>query len=229
LKRATEQDLQNVTLRMTLAQSCMRSEQYQCVLDMHKEILALNAESAEADMLAGEALDHLGHSAEATKEFRSAIAKNPKEPNAHFGLGYLLWTQGKWAEAVSEFQLELQNDPRHARARIYLADSLVREAEYAQAQAELGKLSADEQSAALVHRDLGIIHAYGNRNADAVREFEMAVMLDPGEEETHLELARIYASMGKRDDASAERAKASRAAARRHEPLEQVIGDAEAP
>ena len=116
LKRATEQDPQSVTLRMTLAHSCMKSKQYQCVLNAHKEILALNAESAEADMLAGEAFDQMGDSLGATKEFRAAILTNPNEPNAHFGLGYLLWTQRNWTEAASEFQLELQNDPRHRKS-----------------------------------------------------------------------------------------------------------------
>ena len=60
LQRAAEQDPQNVTLRMTLAQSCLWSKQYQCVLKVHKQLLALKAESAEADMLAGEALDQMG-------------------------------------------------------------------------------------------------------------------------------------------------------------------------
>ena len=122
LKRATEHDPQNVTLRMTLAHSCISSEQYQCVLDVHKEILALNAESAEADMLAAEAFDQMGDSAAAKKQFRAAILKNSSEPSVHFGLGYLLWSEGRWSEAANEFLLELQNDPNHTRARIYLAD-----------------------------------------------------------------------------------------------------------
>ena len=45
---------------------------------------------AEADMLAGEALDEEGKISEATEQFRAAVKANPKEPNAHFGLGYLL-------------------------------------------------------------------------------------------------------------------------------------------
>ncbi len=60
LKRATERDPQSIALRLALAHSCLRSKQYQCVLNVHEEILALKPDSAEADMLAGEALDQMG-------------------------------------------------------------------------------------------------------------------------------------------------------------------------
>jgi hypothetical protein len=38
-------------------------------------------------MLVGEALDEMKDTIGATQEFRSAVQANPKEPNAHFGLG----------------------------------------------------------------------------------------------------------------------------------------------
>ena len=122
LKRGSEYDTQNVSLRMFLEHGCLESRLYQCVLDAHKEILALNADSAEADMLAGEASFQLHDSAGAAKLFRAAALQDPKHPNAHFALGYIFWAQDKWMEAAGEFQLELQNDPGHAMAQVYLAD-----------------------------------------------------------------------------------------------------------
>ena len=41
-------------------------------------------------MLAGEALDEMKDKAGATQQFRAAVKADPKEPNVHFGLGYLL-------------------------------------------------------------------------------------------------------------------------------------------
>ena len=92
-KQATADNPQNLPFRLLLAHSCLWSKQYQCVLDVYREILNLNAESAEADMLAGEALDEMQDHAGATQQFRAAVKANPKEPTVHFGLGYLLWTQ----------------------------------------------------------------------------------------------------------------------------------------
>ncbi len=48
---------------------------------------------------------------------------DPKEPNVHFGLGYLLWTQNQFEEAAQQFQAELANVPDHAQALAFLADS----------------------------------------------------------------------------------------------------------
>jgi len=47
LKQATAADPQNLPFRLALAHSCLWSKQYQCVLDVYKEILSLNAESAK--------------------------------------------------------------------------------------------------------------------------------------------------------------------------------------
>jgi Flp pilus assembly protein TadD len=74
---------------------------------MYHKILALNAESAEADMLGGEALDEMKDTIGATQEFRAAVRANPKEPNVHFGLGYLLWTQSQFQEAAQEFHAKV--------------------------------------------------------------------------------------------------------------------------
>ena len=124
---------------MTLAHSCMGSKQYQCVLNVHEQIVALKGESAEADMLAGEAFDQMGDSATAEKELRAAVQINPTEPNVHFGLGYLLWKQSRWSEAATEFQLELENNPEHVKARIYLADTRVRQGDFAESASRVGE------------------------------------------------------------------------------------------
>jgi len=51
LKKATTHDTQSLWLRLALAQSCLALK-HSLRLDVDREILALNAESAEADMLA---------------------------------------------------------------------------------------------------------------------------------------------------------------------------------
>lgn len=126
LKDATAGDPSNLQFRLMLAHSCLATKQYRCVLDAYHEILTLNAESAEADMLAGEALDEMQDYAGATQQFRAAVKANPKEPDVHFGLGYLLWTQRQYDEAAYEFQAELNNVPKHAQALAYLGDTNIK-------------------------------------------------------------------------------------------------------
>jgi tetratricopeptide (TPR) repeat protein len=209
LKKAAEEDPQNLPLRLTLAHSCMWSKQFQCVLDVYKEILALNAESAEADMLAGEALDEKGDYPGAIEQFRAAVKANPKEPEVHFGLGYLLWTQKQFEEATKEFQAELENDPKHAQALQYLGDIYLLSNRYSDAEAALVKALNTDPSSAFAHRDLGVVYAEIGRKDDAVKELEKAVSLDPKDVAPHWRLARLYQSMGRKDEAKAEFNKAS--------------------
>jgi tetratricopeptide (TPR) repeat protein len=209
LKRAAASDPRNLTLLLTLAHSCLLSSQYPCVLDTFHQIVALNAESAEADMLVAEALDEMKDHEGAMREFRAAIQANPKEPNVHFGLGYLLWTKGQYADAAKEFQAELDNDPQHRQAMLYLADAEIQMNRDDDATSLLEKLVKLDPANAMAHRDLGIVYADQERKQDAQAEFLAAINLKPNDVNAHWRLGRLYRSMGKTAEAKAEFDKAN--------------------
>jgi tetratricopeptide (TPR) repeat protein len=204
LKQAADHDPQNLQLMLTLAHSCLLSRQYQCVLDEFHRIIALSPESAEAHMLAGEALDEMKEPVEAVREFRAAVLANPKEPDVHFGLGYLLWTQGHASEAAQEFQAELINDPEHNPSMLYLADSEIKMNLMDAALPLLEKAVKINPSNSMGHLDLGTIYMEAGRNTEALRELKMAAALEPNDVKAHWRLSRLYRSMGKIPEANAE-------------------------
>jgi tetratricopeptide (TPR) repeat protein len=204
LKAASDQDPQNLTLLLTLAHSCLLSKQFPCVLDAYHRIVAQNAESAEADMLVGEALDEMKDPVGAQRELRAAIAANPKEPNVHFGLGYLLWTKEQYPEAAEQFRAELDNNPRQLQAMLYLADSYIQLSRIDEARPLLERLAQENPGSAMAHRDLGIVDAEAGQNDDALREFQKAIALKPADPNTHWRLARLYRTMGRKAEANAE-------------------------
>src|SRR5689334_9813946 len=204
LKQATTSDPQNLPFRLLLAHSCLWSKQYQCVLDVYREILNLNAESAEADMLAGEALDEMQDRVGATQQFRAAVKADPKEPNVHFGLGYLLWGQGQYDEAAREFQAELENVPNNAQALTYLADSQLKLNHADAARPLLEKATRINPEMELAHVDLGIVEADAGNNDAALRELKLAVKLSPNDVKAHYRLARLYQAMGRKQEAALE-------------------------
>lgn len=204
LKEATAGDPQNLPFRLFLAHSCLASKQFQCVLDVYHEILLLNAESAEADMLAGEALDEMQDHVGATQQFRAAVKANLKEPNVHFGLGYLLWVQGQYEEAAQEFQAELANVPNHVQGLAYLADANIKMNRPEVALPLIKKAIQLNPAMELPHLDLGILYAHAGRQDDALRELKVAAQLSPSDVNVHWRLARLYQAMGRKDEANAE-------------------------
>jgi tetratricopeptide (TPR) repeat protein len=204
LKTAALADPTSLWLRLTLVQSCLGSKQFQCVLDVYHEILALNAESAEADMLAGEALDEMRDHAGAIQQFRAAAKVDPKLPNVHFALGYLLWTQKQMDEAAQEFRQELVNIPNHPQALTYLADVDLQLDDARSALPLLEKAIENNPKIELAHLDLGIIHVAAGHQSDALRELKIAEQLNPGDQAVHWRLARFYKAMGKTDEAKIE-------------------------
>ena len=196
LKQASDRDPANLTLLLTLAHSCLLSHQYPCVLDAYHRLVALNAESAEADMLVGEALDEMKDHEGAIRELRAAVATNPKEPNVHFGLGYLLWTKGQYPEAAQEFQAEIANDPHHILATLYLADAEMQMNQMDKAQPRLEEIEKTDPNIAMQHLDLGIVYADAGQKEAARTQLETAIKLSPTNVNAHYRLARLYRSMG---------------------------------
>jgi tetratricopeptide (TPR) repeat protein len=210
LKKAAANDPKNLPLRLTLAHSCLWSRQFACVMDTYKEILALDPDSAEADMIAGEALDEMKDNEGSTKMFRAAVRANPKEPNVHFGLGYLLWTQKQYPEAMTEFRAELANDPEHVQAMLYLADSEVQSNQMGEAGPLLEKVVGFNPKIGLAHVDLGVVYTEAGRNEDALKELLLAAKLIPDDVNVHWRLGRLYRAMGKKEEAKAELEKANK-------------------
>ena len=204
LRKVTTADPQNLPYRLLLGQSCLWSEQYQCVLDTYHQILDLNAESAEADILAGEALDGMQNHQGALDEFRAAVKADPKAPNAHLSLGYMLWTDNEFEEASQEFQAELVNVPDSALALAFLADADIHLGKQDEALPLAEKAVQIDHSVAKAHVDLGILYAGSGRQEDAVKEFKAAIKLSPNDQDPHWRLARLYQAMGKTEEAKAE-------------------------
>ena len=223
LKKAADRDTQNLPLLLTLAHSCLLSKQYQCVLDEFHRIIALNPDSAEAHMLAGEALDEMKETINATREFRAAVQANPKEPNVHFGLGYMLWKQGQNQEAAQEFQAELDNFPEHGLAMLYLADSDIKMNRLEDARPLLEKVVKINPTNSMGHLDLGIVYTKAGQREDALRELKTVIALKPDDVSAHWRLGLLYQSMGKTVEAKTEFDKSKRLNETADEDLIKVL------
>lgn len=213
----------NLPLRLTLAQSCLWSKDYTCALEQDKLILQQDPASAEADMIAGEALDAKGDATGAVAQFRAAEAAAPNTPNLHFGLGYLLWKQGQFPEAEAELRQELTLEPAHTQALTYVGDLAVKKNDWTEARRQLEKAASQPGAVRLTFLDLGIVNAHDKRNAEAEANFKQAIVLGPDDPDAHYRLARLSQAMGNTAQAQSELAKVRQLHKAKDEVLVQQI------
>jgi Flp pilus assembly protein TadD len=157
-------------------------------------------------MLLGEVLDAANQPEQATAEFEAAVKAAPREPEVHFGLGYLYWKQKRYDEARREFQAELANQPQHAQALAHLGDSEMHGDDKGAADHLRQALKLDPKLR-LAHLDLGIVLAASGDAAGAESHFREAIRLDPSGPDAHYRLGRLFRSLGRTEDAEAEFAK----------------------
>ena len=204
LKETAANDTQNLQVRMMLAQSCLWSKQYQCLLDTYREILAINPNSAEADMLMGEAYDDQKNDEGAIEQFQAAVKADPKAPNAHFGYGYLLWKGVKFEEADKEFRAELAIYPDNPLALAYLGDTEMHLNHSGDALPYLEHAIHIQPAIPIAHLDLGILYEGKGHQDEALQEFKVAEKLTPDDPVVHWHLGRFYQSTGRKAEAKAE-------------------------
>lgn len=111
----------------------------------------------------GNVMFHAGDVAGAAREYRAAVAADPKDPNAHTLLGNALFEQGDTAGAEASFRAALGLDAGARDARRGLATVLLRGGRMAEARAELEALVRQAADDPTAHASLGkVLRAQGD-------------------------------------------------------------------
>ena len=98
-----------------------------------QRLATLNPDSQWDHALKGEIYADNDKSAEAIREFRETLKKDPNFPGVHFALGQIYWKMSQAAQAEEELRLALSEDPNHPFANYYLADLLVKDQRFEEA------------------------------------------------------------------------------------------------
>jgi tetratricopeptide (TPR) repeat protein len=204
LKVATAAEPNNGELQHLLAQSCLWAGEYTCALDGFRQLLRSQPDSAAAHILVGEALDGLDKTSEAIAEFEKAAKVSPREPNVHFGLGFLYWKSHEYEKAKLAFETELRHDPDNAEALAYLGDTEMELGNREQATSLLTRAVALKSDVRIAHIDLGVLLLQDKRYKEAVSEFQKAIKLDPTQPDAHYRLAHAYQDLGQSVEAEKE-------------------------
>jgi serine/threonine protein kinase/tetratricopeptide (TPR) repeat protein len=154
----------------------------------------------------------------AVEHFRNAIELDPAFALAHSGLGVCYSTRvfdkfGKPEDherASAAFAKALALDSQLLEARLHMVFSYLARGEKQKARAEIEVLLREAPNDAAVHRVAATLYRLEGKHEQALRSFALAASLNPEERvNAYYNRARVFNSLGRKDEALDELDKAS--------------------
>lgn len=181
---------------------------------LFKKMEAATAKRASIHVMAGRAYESAGMGAEAEREYKTAIALDPKTSRGHYFLGLFYLVKNSWEpspEARREFEAEVAVNPRDFFGNYFLGYLASGEKKYTQSDAYLRVAAAAKPDWPEPYLYMGL-NAYG-AGADAKAEvlLRKAIKLTGVDEprnnyqvrRAYFTLGRILIRFGKRDEGAA--------------------------
>lgn len=137
------------------------------------------------------------------RELRPVIEQNPKDGDAHFGLGSLLPALGQLDEAIAEIRRALELDPLSASVSRWLARFLVYARQYDEAIEQSRRTLEIDPNFARAYLDMGHAHIAQGRRQEALAAYRKCQTLDGGAVSFGAFDARALAALGEKEEARA--------------------------
>jgi TolB-like protein/Tfp pilus assembly protein PilF len=160
--------------------------------------------------------------ADAEREYRRAIALNPKYPTAHHWYGGYLSAMGRHEEALQQARTALALDPLSPIIQTWVGLRYYFAGKNEEAIREYLKALELDRDFAPAHWHLGWAYAQTGRFEESVAEAEKALALDPGNLAYLASQGHALARAGRTGEARATLARLTRASAGRYVPAYHV-------
>ncbi len=196
--------------------------------------LAIDSGLAEAHTALGLASVHAWDYAGAEKQYRMALASNPRYATAHQWYGELLYHTGRMDSSIAHTRHAVELDPLSPAAQSARAYALCLAGRHDEAIREVKQGIELAPTLSLNHWTLGVCYIIKGQYAEAARAMETATQLEPGFALYQGELAHAYGLGGQRDRAReiiaklTERARADRRGSFPLAVAQMGVGDYEA-
>jgi adenylate cyclase len=174
-----------------------------------KEAIQIDEDLAEAhvsmsSILGAKYYDHVGEE----RELKRAIELDPSYAQAHLWYGRILTFLGRFEEALRELRMTLRLDPVSFMAELYIARISIFTGQLEQAIQQFNELMSRYPSREFwLQGEIGEIYLLKGNYEGGLAQSRKALELSPPEERAkrqrdyQLDAARVYAKMGKREDA----------------------------
>lgn len=164
---------------------------------------ALDSGSPKLHVLLGDLYRQRKLLTEAEQEYRKALALQPNDPGALFGLSLTLFSNNQMEEAHAVAQQGLKNNPDDPELNAVMGEILYANDDFSGAEIYLKKsLNTKPEYVSHVHALLGGVYAKTNRTQEAITELKLALANDDDKDgRIHYQIARLYLKVGDHDSA----------------------------
>jgi tetratricopeptide (TPR) repeat protein len=135
----------------------------------------------------------LGEIDQALAQLQTAVSLDPKLADAHYNLGHALLAKGRLGEALDQFQIQVNLVPDDFKAEDNMGAVLLQNGLAEDSIPFLQKAVTLNSSNDAPHYLLGNAFYRTHRAADAIRQYEESIRLNPGQIQARNDLAWILA------------------------------------
>jgi tetratricopeptide (TPR) repeat protein len=128
---------------------------------------------------------------------------DPQNPDGWVNIGRVRQLEGQTDGAIQVLNKALELKPGLARANYFYARVLKEEGKYDEAIAKLQSVLQQYPRDRVVRNELGRIYFLQKKYADAVKEFEVTLGIDPEDLQAHYNLMLCYNGLGNEGQAEA--------------------------
>jgi tetratricopeptide (TPR) repeat protein len=187
------------SLQFAYALALVRSDRAAQAQPIFDRLLAQHADSAELQVVLGQAHAHQGDYPAAIESLRRALQLKPTVAEANTTLGIIYLKQGRLPEAREALRAELAAHAQDFRARQTLATVLDLEGNLDEALVVLRPLVRARPDFADGRYLFGKVLLAKGAAAEAVEELQAAVRLAPEDANAHYQLGQAYQKLGQSD------------------------------
>lgn len=161
----------------------------------------IDSSSPKLHVLLGDTYRQQEHLEVAEQEYLKALALEPQDTGALFGLSLALLADGKTDQALHTAQTAIKLNLSDPELNAVLGEILCQRENYSDAERYLKEsLSSKPKYASHVHALLGKVYANTNRPQEAIAELKLALPEDR-DGHLHYQIGRLYLKIGDRDAA----------------------------
>jgi protein O-mannosyl-transferase len=180
-KTALAQNPESIWALNNLGMAYVSQEKYADSIPLLRHAIELVPQFTDAHLNYAAALAGLGKSAEAESEFQAAVANSPLDWSVRNQFGEFLLKAGRAEEARTQFQASL-NSVANSQALDGLGDIAIQRGQTSIAEPYFRRATGLDSYDAHAHFRLAIIYGNSGRAAEAVREYNLALQTDPGDD-----------------------------------------------